>query len=179
MIFVRNAVSDDALVIAEVQVRSWVDTYTGLLPSAVLENMSVEESRDRFLEAIEGKPKEHVYVAEDDGRVFGFAVAGPSRDAGSDAVGEVYALYVLQDYQGMGTGTRLFRKAVDDLAGKGFVSLVVRVLSGNSYCRFYEKHGGTEVEARDEDVGGQLMKLRIFRWDRMPLRMDKDETMGE
>ena len=169
MISTRNARSDDALAIAKVQIRSWIDTYTGLLPPVVLEDLDLEQARERFLEAIEEKPEERVYVSEEDGLISGFAIAGPCKDPDSDAVGEVYALYILRDHQGMGIGTQLFLKAVDDLVREGFRSLMVRVLSGNPYCRFYEKHGGKVSETRDEEICGRPVKLRIFRWDSIPL----------
>ena len=76
----------------------------------------------------------------------GFAVCrGPSRDPGAgDDTGEVYAIYVEEEFAGTGLGTELLRSAVAWLAERGYARATLWVLEGNARARrFYEREGWT------------------------------------
>jgi GNAT superfamily N-acetyltransferase len=93
-------------------------------------------------------------VAEEDGRVTGFAVTGPSEDADAqDKTGEVYAIYLDPEQVGTGLGRALFEHAVEDLRERGFTEATLWVLETNERARrFYEVAGwkpdGTETSER-------------------------------
>ena len=90
------------------------------------------------------EPRAAVLVAcEVDGRVVGFANAGPSRDEGSAGnTGELRAIYVLKEVQGTGVGTRLLDAAEERLRTARFDRATLWVLETNDLGRrFYEKAG--------------------------------------
>lgn len=58
---------------------------------------------------------------------------------------ELQSMYILQNYQGLGIGTRLFAMLVDWLRQSGVRSLGVNVFAESPYNRFYEKMGGEEI----------------------------------
>jgi len=140
---VRAATDEDAPAVARVHVDSWRAAYAGLIPQAVLDGLSVER-REAFWRSIAEAPGEHrLLVAEDDGRVVGFASTGPARDDDlPPASGELTAIYVEPAAWGKGHGARLFRRAVADLRKRSLDPLVLWVLTENKRGRgFYEAMG--------------------------------------
>jgi ribosomal protein S18 acetylase RimI-like enzyme len=76
------------------------------------------------------------------GHIVAIASCGPLRDALAGFDGELYVLYVLKSFQGLGYGQRLVTRAAHDLASRGYHSLVAWVLKDNPARRFYERLGG-------------------------------------
>ena len=95
-----------------------------------------------------------MWVAEDGGRVVGFAVTGRSEDADADErTGELYAIYLEPDRVGTGLGRTLFEHAIDDLRERGYGVITLWVLETNEQARrFYESAGwapdGTNTSER-------------------------------
>jgi GNAT superfamily N-acetyltransferase len=141
---IRPATLEDARPIVEVHVASWRDAYRGLLPDEFLEKLSVEEREARRIAAFaDPSPGSGVLVAEDEGRVIGFASFCPSRDEDAPAgTGEVPAIYVAPAVVGTGVGRDLFASVTDALREAGFTRATLWVLEANERARrFYEKAG--------------------------------------
>jgi ribosomal protein S18 acetylase RimI-like enzyme len=86
-------------------------------------------------------------VAEDDGRVVGFALLGPAQDP--DDGGQLYAINVDPDHWGMGAGRALLAAAQAELARLGYAEAVLWVLPGNARARrFYELAGWADDGAQ-------------------------------
>jgi GNAT superfamily N-acetyltransferase len=160
MAAVRRARLADAPAIARVHVDSWRAAYLGLVPSAVLDALSVERRRASWANilggggAIDGS---RAWVATVGARTVGFVSAGPSRDqddAGKN-VGEVYAIYLEPAAWGHGLGSDLLEAAEDDLSLRGMKTVTLWVLEGNPRARrFYEIAGYTlDGKRAEEEVG--------------------------
>ena len=160
---VRKAVLQDADGIAHVQIDTWRSTYAGIVPHEHLANLSFERGR-RNWERILLDMKGTILVAEDHpSHVLGFVNCGPARDS-KEFVGEIYAIYVVQNMQGKGVGQVLFLSAADDLVARGFDSMLVWVLAENPYRRFYEKLGGKPTLSKETVVGGKVLKEIGYGW---------------
>lgn len=158
-ITIRSAAPDDASAIAEVRVVTWRATYRGLIPDPVLDELDITKEADRYHEGIAKLPPEQSFlVAEVDmprRRVVGYAIFGPDRDPNSQETGEIYALYVLPDYQGLGIGRSLVSAAKQELAERGFHRLIIFVLSNNTPSRmFYEAVGGKVEREKTIEIQG-------------------------
>lgn len=141
---IRAATPDDARPVAEVHVSSWRHAYRGLLPEQYLERLSVDDREAMWRGAFaDPDPKSGAFVAEEDGRIVGFASFGPSRDEGVlDGTGEVPAIYVDPAVLGTGVGRELFEAAAVGLRDAGFATATLWVLEANALARrFYEKAG--------------------------------------
>ena len=91
---VRRATAEDAHAIASVQVASWRAGYADVFPADFLAGLSVDERLELWTRVLSDGGYE-IFVAERDGRVAGFASAGPTEDAdGTGTRGELFALYV-------------------------------------------------------------------------------------
>ena len=142
-VVIRAAGPADAERIAEINVRSWRAAYDGIVPRAILDGMEVEPRRLTWLGRIADLGQRSLLVAELDGRVEGYVLAGPARDHDvPDVAGEVYAIYVDPSAWRHGLGRALLDAASDELCAGGFDPLVLWVLTANSTSRrFYEACG--------------------------------------
>lgn len=140
---IREALPRDAEAIADIHVRSWQTAYRGQLTDDYLDSLSVEERLEQHRRALEAPGEHRTWVAEERGRVVGFAVTGPSQDADADErTGELYALYLDPERFGRGIGKRLLERAVEDLRDRGFRTATLWVLGSNEAGRrFYEREG--------------------------------------
>ena len=141
---IREAEQRDARAIAEVHVRSWQAAYRGQLTDDYLDGLSVEERLEQHRRSLEQPRAEwRTWVADDDGRVAGFAVTGPSEDADAEpSTAELYAIYLEPDHVGTGLGRGLLEHAIADLRERGFAVVTLWVLETNERARrFYEVAG--------------------------------------
>jgi GNAT superfamily N-acetyltransferase len=154
---VRPATEDDAGPIGDVHVRSWRAAYAGIVPQPILDGLSAERRAEYWRDAIGNTTNDPKWVVERDGRVLGFAATGPARDDDlPPQTGEVYAIYVDPEAWSTGLGRRLFAAAVDDLVGRGFVGLVLWVLTDNARARRFYAAAGWRPDGtrRILDFGG-------------------------
>ncbi len=172
--FVRPARAADAESLARVQVASWRRVFAGIVPDAMLAELTGDEAtsvwRDRWRQAITNPPtsRHRVLTAVEDAQareVVGFVSAGPATDTdrwpGTD--GELYELRVTPEHTGHGHGGRLLHAAVDTLAQDGFHTMYTWALEADTALRgFLESSGWAADGARGElDVGAAVQVVRL------------------
>jgi GNAT superfamily N-acetyltransferase len=146
---VRTASARDAERVERIRVRGWQVAYRHVLPPHELDAMPVDTSRwERRL----ARPPAgwSTFVAEENGRVVGFASVGPSRDEGG--IGELYAIYVDPEAWSTGIGRVLIGRAEERLADD-YTEATLWVLEENARARrFYEAAGWRRDGARKVEV---------------------------
>ena len=161
---VRPAKSIDALSIARVQVRTWQDTYRGIVSDQFLDAMTLRRAQRVYQRQIEdGLGIWYVAAAERE-QVAGFISGGPNRNGESIYAGEIYELYVLRQYQRQGLGRQLTAAFSEQLDHKGLHSLSVWVLERNPGRRFYEKINGVYLDSRRIHFAGAMLKAAAYGW---------------
>lgn len=136
---------------AYVHWKSWQETYSGLMDGHLLANQTLEKCQN-----IARRWPQNTLVAVLDGRVIGFACYVPYRGDDLAHCGEVQAIYVLKEAQGLGIGRKLMDAALKELSD--YNTVVLWVLKGNNHAiGFYEHYGfhfdGTQKTAA---VGTEL-----------------------
>jgi ribosomal protein S18 acetylase RimI-like enzyme len=156
-IVIREATEKDFEGIATVRVKGWQSAYRGQMPDSYLDNLSIEKDTQGLIERNKNPdPTKKTFVAELDNKIIGFVVAGNPRDEDvSPETGEVYAIYVLPEFQGKSAGSRLINAAIVFLIKNGYKKAALWVLETNIKARtWYEKKGWktdgkTKVEKRE------------------------------
>ena len=174
----RSAGLNDAGSIARVHVTTWRAAYAGLVPDTYLVGMT-EIGQMRFWRRLLGRPQaeETILVAEIESadsaasaasaggpQVVGFGSCGPSRPYGLPYHGEVFTLYVTDDWQGRGIGRALIRALFVDLVARGDRDALIWVLSANPARFFYQAVGGSPVAARKEAFAGAMLDETAYAW---------------
>ncbi len=157
---VRVGWADDALAIAQVQVRAWREEYAAVLPPEVLESFDVEQFAAAWHGAM-AKPQDarhRVLVALEHNTVRGFAVTGPSPDPDSDAVadGEVSELVIDPGHGRAGHGSRLLHACVDTLRADRFTRATMWLATTDDVRRTFLTESGwaTDGAHRQLDLHG-------------------------
>jgi ribosomal protein S18 acetylase RimI-like enzyme len=143
---IRRATPDDAPAIAAVHVRSWRRAYADVVDAQVLAELDLDERAERWRGWL-GDEEALVWVAEEGGRVVGFAsLRGP----------KLTTLYVDPVAQGAGVGTQLLAAA--QAAG----ARELEVFEANGHGRhFYEARGW-----RDDGEAGEWLDRPLRRYVR-------------
>ena len=172
--FVRAARAADASGLARVQVASWRSAFAGLVPDAVIAELTSEEAvgqfAERWREAITAPPtsKHRVHVAVEkpgEPEILGFAAAGPATDEdlwpGTD--GELYELHIMPSVAAEGHDQRLLHAVADTFAEDGFSTGYTWALAGDeARVEFLEAAGWAPDGSRASlDMGVKVPVVRL------------------
>ncbi|MYC84844.1 MAG: GNAT family N-acetyltransferase [Acidimicrobiia bacterium] len=167
---VRTAESRDAKSLARVHVDSWRSTYAGILPDEFLAGLSYRD-RESFWEQVltTARPTVSNFLAEtESGDVVGLAAGGPERTGSETYLGELYLVYLLEQYQRRGLGRLLVSAVAERLLADGFGSMLLWVAKDNHpACRFYEALGGEPIDTRTIDVAGADLDEVAYGWQQV------------
>jgi L-amino acid N-acyltransferase YncA len=171
---IRTANLEDAPGIAKVHVRSWQQTYKGMISDVYLDNLSIEERLIFWKNKLSSpNDKAHVLVAENDnGEIFGFATFGIERSGNQEKEGELYAIYLLSSIKRQGIGTRLLYEGTQLLRKQNIESLLVWVLDENPNRKFYENFNPEKVATKVVQIGDSSCKEIAYKWDDLDALLD-------
>jgi GNAT superfamily N-acetyltransferase len=162
---IRSAVPADVSRIADVQISTWHATYRGLVPDAYLDAMDHAVQEDHWRSLLSANDDDFVLVAESqDQEIAGFACAGPNRDVELAYVAELHKLYLAPEWQGRGIGRLLLERTAETLLQRNLTSMIVWVLGGNPFRKFYQSVGGVYVSERTIEIGGSPLLDVAYGW---------------
>jgi len=127
-----------------VHLSSWQTSYRGIVPEDLLAGLSVEKRAlqwsGRFTSPCEKPP---VLVAQSDDEIVGFSEYGVSRDKDMPPnTMELYAIYLLQDFQSLGFGRGLWEASLKEIRKAAATAVTVWVLEDNTKARGGMKRWG-------------------------------------
>ena len=145
------------------------------MPADFLQNLSYESREEQWRRALsDPASRTRLFVVQEKGGpIGGFAAVGPERGEMEGYGGELYAIYLLRQYQGLGYGRRLFEAGAKALVDEGFRSMVLWVLEENLTRGFYEHLGGSVVAQKMLPVGGVQYPAVAYGWDDIPAGQER------
>ncbi|MGE5613271.1 MAG: N-acetyltransferase family protein [Bacillota bacterium] len=166
MLKIRYADISDAGTLAEIHARSWKAAYKGIVPDEILESITVEKRQEYFEKALSKKWEEDAIIYKEDEAV-GFICIGECRDADKPgAYGEIWGIYLLPEYWGMGIGSVLINWGINELKKRNYSKVTLWVLEENINARkFYEKIGFKHDGTVKEITIGK--KLKEYRYEKI------------
>ena len=144
---IRKRERKDCKDIAHVVTISWNETYKGIVPDSELdglyksEELRAKNSYDEF-----DVNNNNQLVLEIKGKVVGFVNYGQSHNEDFSDCGEIYALYIIGEYQGNGFGKKMVEEAKKELKRLGFNKMIISCLKGNPSNEFYKHIGGKYIK---------------------------------
>jgi ribosomal protein S18 acetylase RimI-like enzyme len=166
-IILREATVADCPAVAKVHVQSWKGSFAGIMPQTFLDNMSVEKRAKAFEHRFPDSSYK-MYVAEVPGEgIVGFADFGEARELIAGYEGELYAIYLLPEFQRKGIGERLFNEGVKFLVRNGKSSMYLLALDVSPYRSFYEKMGGRVIGRKQIEIEVRMYDELVYGWDNL------------
>ncbi len=166
---IRHAKPGDAQAIAEAHDASWRDAYRGIIPGAELERMIARRGPAWWSAAIARGTG--LLVLDYDGIIAGYATYGRNRVPSMPYSGEIFEIYLVPEYQGLGFGRRVFRAARRELAEHGYLSTIVWALADNEKALgFYRRLGGLPIRRAEERFGTDMLTRVAFGFVSAPVR---------
>ena len=166
---IRRAGPADADALARIGAETFVDTFGHMYPDADLQAFLRESHTPEAYAGYLGDEAYALWLLEDDGEAFGYALAGPSGLPHPDVAagdGELKRLYVAPALHNGGWGGRLFAEALGWLEQDGPRTLWISVWSENFGAqRFYARHGFEKAGEYEFPVGRVRDREFIFRRD--------------
>ncbi|KEK25033.1 GNAT family N-acetyltransferase [Bacillus gaemokensis] len=152
---IREMKEADINDVQEVAKVAWHDTYEGIIPKTI---------QDKFLEQAYSGVKmkyrlenSHLFVAEIDEKIIGFANFSPVKHQNEAELG---AIYLLPEHQEKGIGTALLQRGITLLEDVQKIYIYVEA-ENEKGKRFYEAKGFAALEQFEEDFEGH--KLQTIR----------------
>jgi GNAT superfamily N-acetyltransferase len=164
---IRRAGSADAAALSEIGARTFVETFAHLyapddLTAFLTSAYGLERTRADLAD-----PAKASWLVEADGRVVGYASAGPCElphPEVTPACGELKRFYLEKGRQSGGVGGRLFDAVLEWLQADGPRVVWIGVWSENHGAqRFYERRGFARVGEYGFPVGRTIDREFIFR----------------
>lgn len=160
---IRLARPGDAEGIAAVHDAAWREAYQGIIPGPDLDRTVARRGPRWWQGAL--RRGSRVAVLDFDDRIAGYASFGRNRVGSLPFAGEIFELYLMPEFQGLGFGTRLFTATRRELANLGHKSTLVWALSDNERAvHFYERLGGLLVGRAHEHFGDVQRERIAFGW---------------
>jgi ribosomal protein S18 acetylase RimI-like enzyme len=166
-LLIRKATEADATAIAQVHVSSWRSTYAGIVTQDHIDRLSVEDFARRWqarLDDSTGPPQTILVASDERDAVVGFISGGKTRNTTIPFDAELYAIYLLNEFQQRGVGRRLVRELATDLIEQDYTSLCVSVLADNPARHFYEHLGAVWIRNEPHPVGGATYQASWYGW---------------
>lgn len=176
MINIRYAGIEDIEGMIDVNIKTWRTTYSGIIN----EDFLLEREKDRENRIIRSRNNfgrlmtdgRIIYncVAVDNGNIIGIINYGKCREEDEFDLtnsAEIYAIYVLKEYQKEGIGKKLMNFAVKDLIKENYNNVLIWALKDNPSVEFYKRIGGDGRLTRNIEIGKQVLEEIGFIYDDM------------
>ncbi|HEY8571854.1 GNAT family N-acetyltransferase [Phenylobacterium sp.] len=164
---IRRAGPADAEALAKIGAATFTETFAHLyrpedLRAFLEEAYGLDQTRRNLVD-----PRRAAWLVEAEGKVVGYAEAGPCglpHDDVTPACGELKRFYLLKSWQGGGMGARLFDEVVAWLQANGPRDVWIGVWSENHGAqRFYGRRGFENVGEYGFRVGQTVDHEFILR----------------
>ncbi len=164
---IRPATRADAPAIGEMHAAAWVETYPGLVPQPLFEEMTDPARRRAAWARNLAEPllDGGIFVAEEAGAILGFVSVCRAREAALGTGGEVSGLYLLRRAQRRGLGRALLAAGAARLRAEGLTDAAAWVLDANHQARaFYAATGAVPGLSQTGYHGETAVSETAYVW---------------
>jgi diamine N-acetyltransferase len=165
-IHLRPAGAGDALCLGVLSMQVFLETYAGNGIRPDLAREVLQKHAPEAAAAALARDDQRLIVAEREGHLLGFAHWRPDTahqgvPAGRPA--ELFRLYVLRRFAGLGLGTRLLRAAEEAAAAAGADTMWLTAWAGNQRAlAYYPRRGYADVGTTAYVIDGIAYENRLF-----------------
>ncbi|MDO5557869.1 MAG: GNAT family N-acetyltransferase [Clostridia bacterium] len=162
---IRAGKIEDAEKISELKINNYKITYKNIILDKDLENMSLEEEKQKYLKGFE---KRKILVYEENDNILGYIYYGKRKnniDSLREIQGEVYAIYVDINQKNKGIGTKLIKQALNELINE-YEKVILWCATDNINSKeFYKKRGFKESVIVESEMGEKFISETAFVYE--------------
>ncbi len=163
MLKIRLAEEKDLLIISELYIANWKETYKGLVNQDYLDALNVPWAVEKWTNYIK-QPKQGIYIAEKGDQLMGFGAFKPEPTIENCLF--LDALHVTKDARGLGIGSKLINTIGKRAVEEGYSKMNISIVSGNEHARrLYVNRGVTHYEFEKIDFAGKTSNVEMFVWE--------------
>lgn len=147
---IKEAELHDAQEIARIIVSAWKSAYKGIIDQSYVDNMKAE----KFIEIMESnieQKRESIFLYRENEKAAGFILGKLLNNSPYNC--EIVGLYVLPEFQNMGTGAKLLAHAKKFYSQLNCRKMIIWTLKGAKNNSFYIKKGGIIAEEKALNIG--------------------------
>jgi RsiW-degrading membrane proteinase PrsW (M82 family)/ribosomal protein S18 acetylase RimI-like enzyme len=144
----RKASDTDVLLIRELSLQVWPQTYAGILTAEQIQYMLHEMYSEAALHK-QMKDNHHFFIVYNAGIPIGFA----SYSETEPHIFKLHKIYILPLQQGRGTGRFVIAQLIEKIKEEGATALRLNVNRNNPALTFYQKLGFVPIREEDIDIG--------------------------
>ena len=168
---IRKANQLDYKDIANIDVKTSIETYKGIMPNNYLYGRleNIENIENKVKERLENNFNYIVLLVDDN--IVGYSLYLKSNDI-------IYldSLYLLKEYHGIGLGKKLFLSTISDIVSKSYNSMYLYCAKDNKSCNFYEIMGAKKVDEIDYSFNNFVVKSIIYEFDNLNNILEKNNV---
>ena len=146
-----------------VNVLAWKQSYKGIVNDDFLNLINTEEEIQKIIDSVRKNLKKG-FILYVDGKPVGMCCIGSSRQDKYKDIGELQAIYLLDEVKNKGFGKILYNKAVEELKKMGYKSMVIGCLKENPSNEFYKHMGGELVDNIMYNSTNQQLEENIYHF---------------
>lgn len=152
---IREANTSDAERIVRIHLNSWRSTYSNVFPKEVFDKQESEyDTRVENIKKAISEGTSNYALLEEDNMVKAFICYGDARGDKYKDYKEIYSIYIEDNNQKKGYGTKLIKYCFNIFKDNGYKRVIIRCLKENTANEFYQKIGGKVVELEYSSVHG-------------------------
>lgn len=163
-ITIRTALPEDAYDYTVCHISCFCSAYKGIVPDEFLNNILAEKEQrvERYKKTLADSGDCEYYCVMYSNRMIGFLIINKSCNEDNSGIGEIWAIYLIDEFRGKGYGKEMLNFAINELKRIEPKEIFLWVFEDNNRARrFYEKHSfsfdGTKREVK---YGKPLVQLR-------------------
>lgn len=166
---IRAGTCADADAIEHIRRVTWHTTYGEILGPRAIDS-ATQGFAERWRRDFKPEANQFVFMAESAGKPAGFILGGPSREPWPDYPGEIYLLYVLDEFQRQGVGKQLMLKAHEALAATNLTPYFLFAIGEvKAPQAFYARAGGKDINRNKTfSIEGTPLTDVAFGWTTRP-----------
>ena len=148
----------------KINTKSWEETYKGIVNAEFLELINTkEEINNSIVKKSLNNSFDKSFLLKVDKMPVGVIRVCKSRDDNYQNIGEIRALYLLNNVKHQGFGKILFEKAKEEVKKMGFNSMIVGCLALNTNANSFYKHmGGILLTNRNFKLPNQTINENVY-----------------
>lgn len=124
-LIIRESTLRDANEVAAIHVKSWQQSYPSIIDKHYLQNISFSDRLELRNKILQSNDSNQIhFVAVYDEKIIGFCDAGPAFENTANYCGEIYAIYLLEEFKKLGIGQKLLQAAHEFLVQKKLLGLL-------------------------------------------------------